>query len=174
MKSTSTILGLSAVVIALYFLSKGKRDNTMTSTKEEPTDKKKLPSMGGGGGGFGGIPVAPTLAVPTSQIIVQTQPTPTPTPSSSSTQVTNQGTSNAVVGRNDGLSSSSGGTSTGGSSTSPSGTSTGGSTSVGGGGGATGAPIPTPTPTPTTPSTVRFMDFFNIDADGQDVIESIL
>ena len=131
--------------------------------------------MGGGGGGFGGIPVAPTLAVPTSQIIVQTQPTPTTTtPSSSSTQVTNQGTSNAVVGRNDGLSSSSGGTSTGGSSTSPSGTSTGGSTQVGGGGGATGAPIPTPTPTPTTPSTVRFMDFFNIDADGQDVIESIL
>jgi hypothetical protein len=172
MKSTSTILGLSAVVIALYFLSKGKRDNAMTSSKEEPTDKKKLPSMGGGGGGFGGIPVAPTLAVPTSQIIVQTQPTPTPTPSSSSTQVTNQGTSNAVVGRNDGLSSSSGGTSTGGTSTS--GTSTGGSTQVGGGGGATGAPIPTPTPTPTTPSTVRFMDFFNIDADGQDVIESIL
>ena len=151
-KQTLIIIGIG---VAAYLLFKKSKPSVMVEQGQEIADKKNLPSVGGGGGGFRPLPT-PTLAVPTSQVIVQTQPTPSATTSNTSSATVPKVTAETQV--NPTKAASSGMTIKNDSSVAPS----------------TSSPAPVPSPAPPPSSTVKFMDFFNVDADGQDVIESIL
>ena len=89
-KTAKTALIVGGIAFAAYLIYRKPQAQAPVEEEESPKEKKSLPSLGGGGGGgssSGGVspvPVAPTLAIPTSQVIVQTQPT-TSTPSSTGT-----------------------------------------------------------------------------------------
>jgi hypothetical protein len=191
-KKRNTLLVVGAIALIGVIAFRKKKPMAIAEGEELTTKKANIPS-GGGGGGFG-VPIAPAYAVPTSQVIVQTQPTsPSGTSGTvnipSSAIVSGSTAAQATADRSDvGTSAAqSTTTSTGGGTT----TSTGGGTMVGsggagavggtggsaagGGGTGGGASSGSTTASDTSSSTsVRFMDYFNVDAQGQDILESIL
>lgn len=178
MNSTAkTALIVSGVAFAAYFLFRKPTEQMPSDEQDKGTEKKKLPNIGGGGGGGGTssggvspIPVAPTLAVPTSQIIVQTQPTSsTSTPT---TPTTSGGTTTPT--------SPSGGSSTANNPiASPTGTG-----STGSSGSTSNPPIASPTGTGTSsptsntpiasPTAATFSEFSYVDGGQDAMLDALL
>lgn len=155
MTKTKTIIAVGAIALVLFLASRKKAEQVEVQD-DKGTEKSKVPSMGGGGGGGGGssIPLAPTLAVPTSQVIVQTQPsTPVATSSPATTTTTTPATGSTASGTTTNQTSGLG--------------SVGGTSPVGGG--STGGSTAT-----TTQATNHFNDFFSIDANVTQSIDALL
>lgn len=169
-KTAKTALIIGGVAFAAYFLLRKPTESGMPVDEEKPTEKKRLPSLGGGGGGGGGvspIPVAPTLAVPTSQVIVQTQPTtssstPTPVTQTGSTGTTAPTTDSGVT-RDNPIASPTGTGSTSSTTTPPISSPTG-----------TGTVNPTTSTPSSTPTAVRFAEFSNVDGAQDGMLDALL